>query len=75
MTDLCPEEIGQFLGAFAERAESWKAEHAEAMRCRDLEDILLLGLRCISLSRSLTSTGTKRCSAAKSSTTRPRSTR
>src|SRR4051794_23634841 len=44
MAELEQEEIGLLLDAFSDKAESWKAEHAEAMRCSDLEDALVFGI-------------------------------
>src|SRR4051812_45520923 len=44
MAELDQEEIGVLLDAFSDKAESWKADHAEAMRCRDLEDALVIGV-------------------------------
>lgn len=44
MASLCQEEVGQLLEAFSDKAESWKAEHASAMRCRDLDDALVFGV-------------------------------
>jgi hypothetical protein len=44
MGDLYQQDIEMLLGAFSDKAESWKVEHAEAMLCRDLEDALVLGI-------------------------------
>lgn len=44
MSTVCPDEIGQFLAAYSAQAERWKRDHVEAMECRDLEQLLLMGL-------------------------------
>jgi len=50
MPNLCPEELKPLVEEYSRRAEGWQADHAEAMACKNLEDLLLLG---VSLSFSI----------------------
>jgi hypothetical protein len=44
MAGFCPEELGEYLNAYADRAEQWKVDHIEAKACYDLEATLVWGL-------------------------------
>lgn len=44
MSTVGPSEIERFLAEYSEQAERWKLDHDEAMACRDLEQLLVMGL-------------------------------
>jgi hypothetical protein len=44
MADLTLEELGPMLAEYADRVKSWKADHDAAMKCRDLESDVVMGV-------------------------------